>query len=121
MRVAWMGYITTKKGIKWVRLVVPDDLVPVIRKKNLMESLETKDNRVATERAPAVIAKFQQQIAAAREAIKPHVYVPAKARPYITTKIILRGGFGGRWVPKDEAAKLPPPIPLRLSLNHHLR
>ena len=61
-----MGYITTKKGVKWVRLVITDDLVSVIGKKNLMESLETKDNRLATERAPAVIAKFQQQIAEAR-------------------------------------------------------
>jgi hypothetical protein len=54
-----MGYVTTKKGVRWVRLVVPDDLVSVIGKKNLMETLATKDNRVATERAPAVIAKFQ--------------------------------------------------------------
>jgi Domain of unknown function (DUF6538) len=61
MRVAQMGYITTKKRVRWVRLVVPDDLVPVIGKKNLMESLETKDSRAATERAPAVIAKFQHQ------------------------------------------------------------
>jgi hypothetical protein len=55
-------FITTKKGIRWVRVVVPDDLVSVIGKKNLMESLETKDNHVATERAPAVIARFQTQI-----------------------------------------------------------
>ena len=59
MRVARMGYITTQKGIKWVRIVVPDDLVPVLGKKNLMESLETKDNRMAVRRSPAVIAKFQ--------------------------------------------------------------
>jgi hypothetical protein len=61
-----MGFITTKKGVKWVRLVIPDDLVPVIGKKNLMESLETKDNRVASERSPSVIARFQEQIAQAR-------------------------------------------------------
>lgn len=66
MRVARMGFITTKKGIKWVRLVVPDDLSSAIGKKNLMESLDTKDNRVASERAPAVIARFQTQIAEAR-------------------------------------------------------
>jgi hypothetical protein len=69
-----MGYITTKKGIKWVRLVVPDDLVSVIRKKNLMESLETKDRHTANQRAPAVIAKLQQQIAEARAKRGGYVY-----------------------------------------------
>jgi hypothetical protein len=104
-----MGYVTTKKGIKWVRLVVPDDLVPVIRKKNLMESLETKENRVATERAPAIIAKLQQQIAEARAKLGGYVYVPATSHAEIVTRIIRRGGFGGHMLLKSEAANLPVP------------
>src|SRR5438128_12506540 len=102
MRVALMGYITTKKSVKWVRLVVTDDLVSVIGKKNLMESLETKDNRVATERAPAVIAKFQQQIADARAKLAGYVFVPARPHPEIVTRVISRGGFGGRMMLKSE-------------------
>jgi integrase len=107
MRVAQMGYITTKKGIKWVRRVVTDDLVSVIGKKNLMESLETKDNRVAIDRAPAVIAKFQQQIADARAKLGGYVYVPARSHPEIVTRVISRGGFGGRMMLKSEADSLP--------------
>jgi MFS family permease len=38
-----------QKGIKWVRLVVPVDLVSVFRKKNLMESLATKDRHTANQ------------------------------------------------------------------------
>src|SRR6266481_4262572 len=109
MRVARMGFITTKKGIKWVRLVVPDDLVSVIGKKNLMDSLETKDNHVATDRAPAVIARFQQQIANARAKLGGYVYVPATSQPEIVTQVIRRGGFGGRMMLKSEAENLPPP------------
>jgi integrase len=104
-----MGYITTKKGIKWVRLVVPDDLVSVIRKKNLMESLETKDRHTANQRAPAVIAKLQQQIAEARAKRGGYVYVPATSRAEIVTRVIRRGGFGGRMMFKSEAQTLPPP------------
>src|ERR1700730_6123099 len=102
MRVAQMGYITVKKRVRWIRLVVPDDLVSVIGKKNLMESLDTKDNRVATERAPAVIAKFQQQIAHARAKLGGYVYVPATSQPEIVTQVIRRGGFGGRMMLKSE-------------------
>jgi integrase len=104
-----MGFITTKKGIKWVRLVVPDDLLSVIGKKNLMESLATKDNRVATDRAPAVIAKFQQQIAEARAKLGGYVYVPATSHPEIVTRVIRRGGFGGHMMLKSEAGNLPAP------------
>ena len=104
-----MGYITTKKGIKWVRIVVPDDLVSVVGKKNLMESLETKDNRVAIQRAPAVIAKFQQQIADSRSKLGGYVYVPARSHPEIVTRVISRGGFGGRMLLKSEAENLPAP------------
>ncbi len=104
-----MGYVTTKKGIKWVRLVVPENLVSLFGKKNLMESLETKDNRVATERAPAVIAKFQQQMAAARAKLGRYVYVPAASHAEIVTRVISRGGFGGRMMLKSEAQDLPPP------------
>jgi integrase len=104
-----MGYVTSKKGVKWVRLVVADDLVSVIGKKNLMESLETKDNRVATERAPAVIAKFQQQIAYARAKLGGYVYVPATSHPEIVTHVIRRGGFGGHMQLKSEADNLPAP------------
>jgi integrase len=104
-----MGYVTTKKGVRWVRLVVPDDLVSVIGKKNLMETLATKDNRVATERAPAVIAKFQQQIAEARAKLGGYVYVPATSHAEILTRVIRRGGFGGRMLLKSEAANLPAP------------
>jgi hypothetical protein len=104
-----MGYVTTKKGVKWVRLVVPDDLVSVIGKKSLMETLATKDNRVATERAPAVIAKFQQQIAASRAKLGGYVYVPATSHPEIVTRVIKRGGFGGRMMLKSEAENLPAP------------
>ena len=102
-----MGYVTTKKGVKWVRLVVPDDLVSVIGKKNLMETLATKDNRVATERAPAVIAKIQQQIAEARAKLGGYVYVPAASHPEIVTRVIKRGGFGGRMMLKSESENLP--------------
>jgi integrase len=109
MRVALMGYITTKKGVKWVRLVVPDDLVSVIGKKNLMETLATKDNRVATERAPAVIAKIQQQIAEARAKLGGYVYLPARSHAEIVTRVIKRGGFGGRMMLKSKAANLPAP------------
>src|SRR5215472_4483231 len=109
MRVARMGYITTKKGIKWVRIVVPDDLVSVVGKKNLMESLETKDNRVAIQRAPAVIAKFQQQIADSRSKLGGYVYVPARSHAEIVTRVISRGGFGGRMLLKSEAENLPAP------------
>jgi integrase len=104
-----MGFITTKKGIKWVRLVVPDDLVSVIGKKNLMDSLATKDNHAATERAPAVIAKFQRQIADARAKLGGYVYVPATSHAEIVTQVIRRGGFGGRMRLKSEAENLPPP------------
>lgn len=103
-----MGYITTKKGVKWVRLVVTDDLLPVIGKKNLMESLATKDSRVAIERAPAVIAKLQQQIADARAKLAGYVYVPAKSHAEIVTRVIRRGGFGGHMMLKSEAENLPP-------------
>jgi hypothetical protein len=47
-----MGFITTKKGIKRVHLVVPDNLVSVIGKINFLESLDTKDNHVASRRRP---------------------------------------------------------------------
>jgi hypothetical protein len=104
-----MGYVTTKKGIKWVRLVVPDDLVSVIRKKNLMESLETKDRHTANQSAPAVIAKLQQQIAEARAKRGGYVYVPATSHAEIVTRVIRRGGFGGRMMLKSEAQNLPPP------------
>ena len=104
-----MGYITTKKSVKSVRLVVTDDLVSVIGKKNLMASLETKDNRVATERAPAVIAKFQQQITDARAKLAGYVYVPATLHAEIVTHLTRRGGFGGRMMLKSEAERLPPP------------
>jgi integrase len=109
MRLPQMGYITTKKGVKWVRLVVTDDLLPVIGKKNLMESLATKDSRVAIERAPAVIAKLQQQIADARAKLGGYVYVPARSHAEIVTRVIQRGGFGGRMMLKREADHLPPP------------
>src|SRR6266404_162869 len=109
MRVAQMGYITTKKGVKWVRLVVTDDLVSVIGRKNLMESLETKDNRVATERAPAVIAKFQQQMADARAKLAGYVYLPATSRAEIVTHVFRRSGFGGRMLLKSQAENLPAP------------
>ena len=62
---------------------MPDDLVSVIGKKNLMETLATKDNRVATERAPAVVAKIQQQIAEARAKLGGYVYVPARSHAEI--------------------------------------
>ena len=104
-----MGYITTKKGVKWVRLVVTEDLVSVIGKRNLLESLETKDNRLATERAPAVIAKFQQQIADARAKLGGYVYVPARSHAEIVTRVIRRGGFGGHMLLKSEAENLPTP------------
>ena len=104
-----MGYVTTQKGIKWVRLVVPDDLVRAVGKKNLMEGLETKDNRAATDRAPAVIAKFHQQIAEARAKLGGYVYGPARSHPEIVTRVIRRSGFGGRMMLKSEADRLPPP------------
>ncbi len=104
-----MGFITSKKGIKWVRLVVPDYLVSAISKKNLLESLETKENRVATDRAPAVIAGFQQQIADARAKLGGYLYVPARSHPEIVTRVISRGGFGGRMMLKSEAENLRPP------------
>jgi hypothetical protein len=110
MRVAWMGYVTTKKGIKWVRLVVPDDLVSVIRKKNLMESLETKENRLATERAPAVIAKFQQQIAEARAKLEGYVYVPARSHAEIMTRVITLQALGAHQALRACAWPFTPPV-----------
>ncbi len=104
-----MGFIVKKKGIWWVRIVVPDELVPLIGKKNLLESLHTKDHRIAVEKAPAVIAKFQQQIAAARAKLGGYVYVPATSHPEIVTRVIQRGGFGGRMMLKSEAENLPAP------------
>jgi hypothetical protein len=63
-----MGFIVKKKGIWWVRAVVPEGLYeflshPHTDKKNLLESLCTKDRSEATNKAPAVIAKFQAVIA----------------------------------------------------------
>jgi hypothetical protein len=71
MRIAKMGFIVKKKGIWWVRVVVPEGLYeflshPHTDKKNLLESLCTKDRSEATNKAPAVIAKFQAVIAEAR-------------------------------------------------------
>jgi hypothetical protein len=102
-----MGFIVKKKGIWWVRVVVPAELVPLIRKKNLLESLHTKDHRIAVERAPAVIAKFQKQIAEARAKKRGYVYVPPTPRQYITTHMVTRGGFGGRMMLRDDAENLP--------------
>jgi hypothetical protein len=42
-----MDFVVQKKGIYWVRVVVPDELVKIFGKKNLMESLCTKDPTVA--------------------------------------------------------------------------
>jgi hypothetical protein len=109
VRVARMGFIVKKKGIWWARVVVPAELVPLIRKKNLLESLHTKDHRIAVERAPAVIAKFQKQIAEARAKKRGYVYVPPTPRQYITTHMVTRGIFGGRMMLRDDAENLPPP------------
>ena len=62
-----------------------------------------------TERAPAVIAKFQQQIADARAKLGGYVYVPATSHPEIVTRVIRRGGFGGHMMLKSEAENLPAP------------
>jgi hypothetical protein len=84
-------------------------LVSVIRKKNLMESLETKDRHTANQRAPAVIAKLQQQIAEARAKRGGYVYVPATSHAEIVTRVIRRGGFGGRMMLKSETENRPAP------------
>jgi hypothetical protein len=61
--------------------------------------LYTKDKRVATERAPAVIAKFQAVIAEVRDKLRPQTSVPlAPLTPEIRTSVIARGGFGRRLV-----------------------
>src|SRR5215467_871265 len=99
-----MDFVVQKKGIYWIRVVVPEELVKIFGKKNLMESLCTKDPTVAKHARIPVIAKFQAEIAAARAKLEPQTTVPITALVHeIVTKVITRGGFGRRFVPRKEA------------------
>lgn len=99
-----MDYLVLKKGVYWIRLVVPPDLVKIIGKKNLMESLETKDKTVAKTKKHAVIARFQDQLVQARNISEPRVDVPiAPLVQEIVPHVITRGGFGRRFVLQREA------------------
>jgi len=99
-----MDFVVQKKEIYWVRVVVPEELVKIFGKKNLMESLCTKDPTVAKHARIPVIAKFQAEIAAARAKLEPQTTVPITALVHeIVTKVITRGGFGRRFVPQKEA------------------
>src|ERR1700758_3037588 len=104
MRVVGMDFVVQKKRIYWVRVVVPDELVKIFGKKNLMESLCTKDPTVAKHTRIPVIAKFQAEIAAARAKLEPQTDVPIAALVHeVVTRVITRGGFGRRFVAKKEA------------------
>ncbi len=99
-----MDHLALKKGVWWVRIVVPPDLVKAIGKKNLMESLDTKDKTVAKSKKHAVIAKFQERLGEARDQLEPRVAVPiAPLVQEIVTTVITRGGFGRRFVLEREA------------------
>jgi hypothetical protein len=55
-----------KTGVYRVRIAVPSDLRAVVGKRELVSSLRTKDTAEARRLAPAVVQRFQNEIAAAR-------------------------------------------------------
>jgi len=99
-----MDHVVLKKGVYWVRMVVPPDLVKIIGKKNLMESLRTKDKTIAKAKKHAVIVRFQDQLLQACNLLEPRVAVPiAPLVQEIVPHVITRGGFGRRFVLQREA------------------
>ena len=59
-------YPHSKTGVYWLRKVVPPPLRACLGKTELKESLRTKDPREAKAKAPAVLARFDALLAAAR-------------------------------------------------------
>jgi hypothetical protein len=55
-----------KTGVYWVRKVVPVDLRAVVGKRELLESLRTKDPAEARTRHTEVLARFDALLATAR-------------------------------------------------------
>jgi len=99
-----MDYLVLKKGVYWVRVSVSEDLRAIIGKKNLMESLCTKDPKVAKNKKHAVVAKFKERLVQAREKLEPQVQVPIAPLVHeIVTHVVTRGGFGRRFVPQTQA------------------
>jgi hypothetical protein len=99
-----MDHVVLKKVVYWVRMVVPPDLVKIIGKKNLIESLETKDKTVAKTKKHVVIARFQDQLVQARNVLEPRVVVPITPLVQeIVPCVITRGGFGRRFVLQRDA------------------
>jgi len=60
-------YRHRKTGIFWVRKVVPAALRETVGRRELKESLRTRDFNEAKQRAPAVLQRFETILAAARE------------------------------------------------------
>jgi hypothetical protein len=58
-----------KTGVYWLRKVVPADLRKIVGKRELKETLQTKDPRQARAKAPTVLARFDAIIAVARKRI----------------------------------------------------
>ncbi|HEX3349377.1 MAG TPA: DUF6538 domain-containing protein, partial [Acetobacteraceae bacterium] len=59
-------YPHPKTGVYWVRKVVPAALRPAVGRRELMQSLRTKDPKEARSKAPAVLAQFEATLEAAR-------------------------------------------------------
>jgi hypothetical protein len=59
-------YKHSKTGVYWLRKVVPEVLRAAIGKRELVQSLGTKDPKEARAKAPAVIAAFEAVLEAAR-------------------------------------------------------
>ena len=62
-----------KSGVYRVRRAVPDDLRSVVAKRELIQTLDTKDPAEAKRRAPPVVARFDAVLEAARRELKGDV------------------------------------------------
>lgn len=61
-------YQHPKTGVYWLRKVVPEPLRAILGRRELKETLRTKDPREAKRKAPAVLAKFNAILAGAAQA-----------------------------------------------------
>jgi hypothetical protein len=103
-----MGYITTKKGIKWVRLRS--------RRFGLGHPEKESNGEFGDEGSahgePARPRRHCETSTADRGSSRQargYVYVPATSHAEIVTRVIRRGGFGGRMMLKSETENRPAP------------
>jgi hypothetical protein len=61
-----LPYRHAKTGVYWVRKVVPEALRSAVGKRELVQSLGTKNPKEARAKAPVVIAEFEAILEAAR-------------------------------------------------------